>query len=122
MVSFNRMKFLLDALDDLDRQFRALGGRLYVFEGNPVDIFHRLWEEFSIKKICFEQDCEPIWRERDEKVAQFCQNSGIQCIEKVGHTLWDPKQVIEANGGFAPLTYQMFVSTIQTTRRYHCLI
>lgn len=104
------MKFLIEALQDLDNKFRKLGGQLYLFRGNPVTIFRRLWEEFGIRKICFEQDCEPIWQSRDEKVFRLCREIGVECVEKVSHTLWDPNEIIEANGGMAPLTYQMFVS------------
>lgn len=63
------MKYLIEALQDLNSYFRKLGGKLYIFRGDcPVRIFRRLWEEFGIRKLCFEQDCEPIWRNRDEKV------------------------------------------------------
>lgn len=109
------MKFLIEALQDLDSSFRKLGGQLYIFRGDPVIIFRRLWEEFGIRKICFEQDCEPIWQSRDENVIKLCRDIGVECVEKVSHTLWNPNEIIEANGGMAPLTYQMFVSmkTIQ---------
>lgn len=104
------MKYLIDSLEDLNTQFRMLGRQLYVFKGDPIVIFRRLCQEFNVKKLCFEQDCEPIWQERDNRVKVMCEEIGVQCIEKVGHTLWDPKKIMDANGGFAPLTYQMFVS------------
>uniref|UniRef100_A0A0A9W7T6 Cryptochrome-1 n=1 Tax=Lygus hesperus TaxID=30085 RepID=A0A0A9W7T6_LYGHE len=105
------MKFLLESLKDLDAQLRKHSGRLYMFKGNPTNVFRRLWEELGIKKICFEQDCEPIWSERDKSVVEMCSELGIECVEKVSHTLWDPKLVIRTNGGIPPLTYQMFMHT-----------
>ncbi|KAF6198973.1 hypothetical protein GE061_006996 [Apolygus lucorum] len=110
-VGYNRMKFLLESLKDLDAQLKKHGGRLYTFKGNPTNVFRRLWEELGIKKICFEQDCEPIWSERDKSVVEMCSELGIECVEKVSHTLWDPKLVIRTNGGIPPLTYQMFMHT-----------
>jgi len=112
LIGYNRMKFLLDSLKDLDQQFKSKGGRLFVFVGDPVHIFHRLWEERCISKITFEQDCEPIWSERDNKVKSLCLEFGIECSESISHTLWDPQLVIKTNGGIAPLTYQMFLHTI----------
>ncbi|XP_063709618.1 cryptochrome-1 [Culicoides brevitarsis] len=114
VVGYNRMKFLIEALQDLDNQFRKLGGQLYIFRGDPVTIFRRLWEEFGIKKLCLEQDCEPIWQARDERVARLCSDIGVEFVEKVSHTLWNPNEIIDANGGVAPLTYQMFLHTVQT--------
>ena len=55
------------------------------------------------------QDCEPIWKKRDDDIKAFCQERGVTLVEKVSHTLWDPKLVIETNGGVPPLTYQMFL-------------
>ncbi|CAG2067707.1 unnamed protein product, partial [Timema podura] len=102
------MNFLLESLHDLDTQLRKFGGQLFLFQGSPVHIFERLWEEVGLQKICFEQDPEPIWHARDSSVKQFCEERGIHWVEKVSHTLWDPHQVVKINGGTPPLTYQMF--------------
>lgn len=63
----------------------------------------------GIRKLCFEQDCEPVWQARDERVARACREAGVACREHVSHTLWEPDVVIRANGGIPPLTYQMFL-------------
>lgn len=113
-VGYNRFKFLLDSLKDLDDQFRQISediGRLYIFQGKPVEIFHRIHQKFGIHKLCYEQDCEPIWNQRDDAVKKLCHELDIITIEKISHTLWDPKNVIDTNGGIPPLTYQMFLVT-----------
>lgn len=103
------MKFLLESLAELDYQLRGMGGQLFVFQGKATFIFRRLWEELGISAISFEQDCEPIWRDRDQALELLCRELGIGCHEKVSHTLYDPRQIIEMNGGIPPLTYQMFL-------------
>uniref|UniRef100_A0A1I8PPM0 Cryptochrome-1 n=1 Tax=Stomoxys calcitrans TaxID=35570 RepID=A0A1I8PPM0_STOCA len=115
-VGYNRFKFLLDSLKDLDDQFReksANTGRLHIFQGNPVQIFSKLHQHYTISKLCFEQDCEPIWNQRDDAVKKLCHELDIVAIEKISHTLWDPQNVIDTNGGIPPLTYQMFLHTVQ---------
>ncbi|KAG5682744.1 hypothetical protein PVAND_012077 [Polypedilum vanderplanki] len=113
LVGYNRMKFLIESLEDLNEQFKSFGGNgLHIFRGDPVEIFTKLSKELGINKICFEQDCEPIWNERDMRVAQMCKELDITLIEKISHTLWDPNSVINANGGYPPLTYQMFLHTV----------
>ncbi|XP_065338962.1 cryptochrome-1 [Cloeon dipterum] len=114
VIGFNRMRFLLESLADLDRQLRSVGGRLWLLRGDPSKIFQRLWEELALTKVCFEQDCEPIWNERDQSVRATCAERGVRCEEFVSHTLWDPKAVISANGGLPPLTYQLFLHTVST--------
>jgi cryptochrome len=100
LVGYNRMKFLLESLSDLDEQLKQFGAPgLFIFKGSPTKIFRKMHEEFSINKLCFEQDCEPIWNERDEKVRELCHELQIKVYEKVSHTLYDPMQVIQVNGG-----------------------
>jgi cryptochrome len=107
------MKFLLECLKDLDEQLKNLvGSGLWLLSGNPSEIIQKLHENLGINKLCFEQDCEPIWKERDESVEKTCRKLGISVVEKVSHTLYDPTDVINANGGFAPLTYEMMLHTI----------
>ncbi|XP_043946773.1 cryptochrome-1 [Drosophila biarmipes] len=115
-VGYNRMRFLLDSLQDIDDQLQVATegrGRLHVFEGEPAHIFRRLHEQVRLHRICIEQDCEPIWNERDETIRSLCRELSIDLVEKVSHTLWDPRTVIDTNGGIPPLTYQMFLHTVQ---------
>lgn len=112
-VSFNRMRFLLESLADLDEQFKQHGGPgLFLFKGKPSEIFRSLKTQLGINKICYEQDCEPIWHKRDREVVTMCNELHIQTVEKVSHTLWDPMDIIKVNGGYAPLTYGMMLHTV----------
>ncbi|XP_041978712.1 cryptochrome-1 [Aricia agestis] len=112
VAGYNRMRYMLEALDDLDGQFRKHGGRLFMLRGKPEVIFKRLWEHFGIRRLCFEQDCEPTSKARDERVRGACRVLGVHVYEHVAHTLWDPANVVVANGGIPPLTYEMFLHTV----------
>lgn len=103
------MKFLLESLADLDYQLRSFGGQLYIFQNPATVVFRRLWEELGITSVSFEQDCEPIWKERDKAVETLCRDLDIGYHEKISQTLWNPRDLIEMNGGVPPLTYQMFL-------------
>ena len=105
---YNKMAFLLECLEDLDTQFWYHGGKLNLVEGNPVEVFRKLSKYYTINKVCFDQDCEPIWIERDNSVKNFCITHKIAVEESIGATLWNPLEIIEANGGSPPLTYTQF--------------
>ncbi|XP_025017377.1 cryptochrome-1 isoform X2 [Tetranychus urticae] len=111
-AGFNRTRYLLDCLADLDTQFKSFGGRLICFHGNCVQILESLIKKWSITHISFEQDPEPIWKERDDLVKQLANSLGVEIIEKISHTLWDPEKVIDMNGGEAPSNYEMFCHTV----------
>ena len=102
------MAFLLECLEDLDTQFWYHGGKLNLVEGDPVEVLRKISKHYAISKLCFDQDCEPIWLERDNAVKNFCGTHKIQIEESIGATLWDPLEIIEANGGSPPLTYSQF--------------
>lgn len=108
-ITFNRLKFILESLDDIDNQLRKLNGRLYVFQGDPVKILRTLSVQLNVKWICIERDCEPIWWVRDNAVREMCKVIGVTLNEHTSHTLWTPEEIIEMNGGNAPLTYQDFL-------------
>jgi len=105
---YNKMAFLLECLEDIDTQLWYHGGKLNLFEGEPAKVFRILSKHFSIQKICFDQDCEAIWLERDNAVKNFCGTHRIEVEETIGQTLWDPLEIIETNGGSPPLTYGHF--------------
>lgn len=42
------MRYLLEALEDLDSQLKKHGGRLIMIKGKPNVVFRRLWEEFGM--------------------------------------------------------------------------
>ena len=108
------MSYLLECLEELDRRFRNQGSKLHIFKGKPIEIFEELHKNHGISRLCFEQDCEPIWRKRDTVVKNWCQAYQIECIEKVGHTLWNPFEIIQLNGGLPPVTFAMFNHVVST--------
>lgn len=57
--------FLLECLIDLDRSFREVGGRLLVFSGNPLKVLRHIHQSYPIASLCFQQDDEPIWLDRN---------------------------------------------------------
>eukprot|EP00090_Calanus_glacialis_P015078 TRINITY_DN23945_c0_g1_i1.p1 TRINITY_DN23945_c0_g1~~TRINITY_DN23945_c0_g1_i1.p1 ORF type:complete len:557 (-),score=96.24 TRINITY_DN23945_c0_g1_i1:131-1714(-) len=105
---YNKMAFLLECLEDLDTQFWYHGGKLNLVEGDPVEVLRKISKHYAISKLCFDQDCEPIWLERDNAVKNFCGTHKIKVEESIGATLWDPLEIIAANGGSPPLTYSQF--------------
>ena len=105
---YNKLMFLLECLEDLDTQLWYHGGKLNLVEGDPVDIIKYLSKFFRVQKVCFDQDCEAIWLDRDNSVKNFCGSHRIEVEETIGQTLWDPLEIIETNGGTPPLTYNQF--------------
>lgn len=88
-VSPNRWRFLLESLQDLDKNLRNLGSRLFIVEGQPIDVLPKLIKQWNITKLTFEYDSEPFPRNRDLAVKRRAEQSGVKVIIKTSHTLYD---------------------------------
>ncbi|XP_045503844.1 cryptochrome-1-like isoform X2 [Colias croceus] len=111
-VGINKWRFLLQCLEDLDRSLRKLNSRLFVVRGQPADALPKLFREWGTTALTFEEDPEPYGRVRDHNIMTKCREVGITVISRVSHTLYKLDQIIERNGGKAPLTYHQFQALI----------
>jgi len=105
---YNRIKFMLECLEDLDETLSQVKARLCCFKGSPVEVLENLRKLLNIRKVCFDMDPEAIWKERDDRVKKWCSDNGVICVESLGSTLWDGRDIIKANEGKPPLTYAKF--------------
>ncbi|KAL3824315.1 hypothetical protein ACJIZ3_020344 [Penstemon smallii] len=108
-AGLNRIRFLLESLVDLDFNLRKIGSRLLVLKGDPADVLIRCLKEWRINKLCFEFDTEPYYQALDSKVKNYTSAAGIEIFSPVSHTLFNPADIIQKNGGRPPLSYQSFV-------------
>ncbi|CAK9164838.1 unnamed protein product [Ilex paraguariensis] len=108
-AGLNRIRFLLESLVDLNSSLRKLGSRLLVLKGEPSEVVIRCLKEWDIKKLCFEYDTEPYYQALDAKLKNHASVAGIEVFSPVSHTLFNPADIIQKNGGKPPLSYQSFL-------------
>ncbi|XP_050382163.1 (6-4)DNA photolyase [Argentina anserina] len=108
-AGLTRIRFLLESLVDLDLSLKKLGSRLLVLKGEPSDVIVRCLKEWDVKKLCFEYDTDPYYQALDVKIKGFASADGIEVFSPVSHTLFNPAEIIQKNGGRPPLSYQSFL-------------
>ncbi|MEB3282140.1 MAG: deoxyribodipyrimidine photo-lyase, partial [Lyngbya sp.] len=79
-----RVQFLFESLARLDRSLRDLGSRLYLFEGNSVEVIQTLTGELLQlgyhPRLLFNRDVQVDYgRKRDHQVIEFYQRLGLDC-------------------------------------------
>ncbi|XP_069354390.1 cryptochrome-1-like isoform X2 [Maniola hyperantus] len=111
-VGINKWRFLLQCLEDLDSSLKKLNSRLFVVRGQPADALPKLFREWGTTALTFEEDPEPYGRVRDHNIMTKCREVGISVTSRVSHTLYKLDNIIERNGGKAPLTYHQFQALI----------
>ncbi|XP_024361048.1 (6-4)DNA photolyase isoform X2 [Physcomitrium patens] len=109
LVGVNRIRFLLQSLEDLDENLRKHGSRLLVLHGNPTTVIPELLMKWQINELCFEFDTEPYAQDRDADIKKLATKYGVEVFSPVSHTLFNPIDTIRKNGGQTPLTYQAFL-------------
>ena len=91
----------LDCQEDLSKSITKLNAKskLFVLREAPQTVLPKIFKSWRISHLVFEKDTDAYARERDEKVIQLAKDAGVQVIVKVGRTLYDPDELVKANGG-----------------------
>lgn len=68
----------------------------------------KLIKELNITHLSYEHDIEPNWKRTESFLKGICQENDIEVFDCVSHTLWKTEDILKANGGSPPVTYDIF--------------
>lgn len=108
----NRWRFLVESLEDLDCSLRKLNSRLFVFRGNPKEVLPKVFKEWNIKFLSFENDTEPYAKVRDNFIIDLCKTQDIEVFTSNSHTLYDMNRLYGVNGEKVSTTYSSFTNLL----------
>ena len=91
----------LDCQSDLSASITKLNNKskLFVVREAPQTVLIKLFKAWKITHLVFEKDTDAYARDRDKSVMKQAQEMGIEVIVKMGRTLYDPDELVKANGG-----------------------
>jgi len=92
-----RVDFIHDALIKLDKAYQKLGTRLWVYYGNPLEIYQQLTQEYSVQSLYTNRDYESYAKVRDKEIFEFLESKGIPFIGKKDHVLFEKNEVLKAD-------------------------
>ena len=98
------LRFMRQALLDLQHQFDAIGSALWGFSGQPETIVAQLHAQHRLDAVFVNRDYTPFSRQRDAVLAEHCQALGIAFHSHGDALLTEPEQVLR--NGLQP--YQVF--------------
>ena len=73
--------------------------KLLVIREGAVTVLPKLFKNWNITHLVFEKDSDAYAKERDATVMGEAKKAGVEVIIKMGRTLWDPDELVKANGG-----------------------
>lgn len=94
----NRVRFLLDCLEDLDSSLRARGTKLVLRRGDPVREALALAREHDLDTIHLSADVTPYATRRLQRLARACAEQRIALVEHRGVTIAPPGSLSTASG------------------------
>ncbi|XP_028042985.1 cryptochrome-1 [Bombyx mandarina] len=113
-VGINRLRFLLQSLEDLDNNLKKLNTCLYVLRGKAVDLLPKLFDDWQVKYLTCQVDIDPEFVQQDEYIEDIAEKKGVFINKRVQHTVYDVHKVLRENNGAVPLTYQKFLSLVKS--------
>lgn len=93
-----RVTFIHDVITGLQEKLRARGAALWVYHGEPVNVFRQLVERYPVKAVYVNGDHEPYGRARDGSVREFLHALGIPFRSYLDHTVLGHEEVRKADG------------------------
>jgi deoxyribodipyrimidine photo-lyase len=99
-----RVAYLLGALESLSKNLEALGGRLILRTGAPLEVLRKLAKDQAIEGIFFNEDYEPYARERDNAVRRWGEAEGVTIRSFHDQMVFPPGKIVKADG----LPYTVF--------------
>ena len=90
-----------DCQSDLSASITKLNkkSKLFVAREAPQTVLMKLFKAWKISHLVFEKDTDAYARERDENVIKQAKEAGVEVVVKMGRTLYDPDELVKANGG-----------------------
>ncbi len=90
-----RVLFIHEALKELKAKYQTLGSDLYVFYGEPKDIYKKLISENNIAQVYTNRDYEPYALQRDKEIFNLLQNADIELIGAKDHVIFEKSEVVK---------------------------
>jgi len=99
-----RIDFIDEALQQLNEAYQKFGARLWVFYGNPQDIFKELTSKYNVEALYSNRDYESYAKNRDSNIYEFLKSKNIPFIGKKDHVVFEKNEVVKGDG----LPYTVF--------------
>ncbi|KAM9217217.1 cryptochrome-1-like [Leptosomus discolor] len=104
-----RWHFLLQSLEDLQKNLCQLGSCLLVIQGEYEPVLRDHVQKWNITQVTLDAEMEPFYKEMEANIRRLGDELGFEVLSLVGHSLYDTKRILDLNGGAPPLTYKRFL-------------
>ena len=111
--SNNSVQFMIESLEDLDKNIRKEGGHLHTFYGKNNEVISDCIKAWDINIVAFNLDITPYARERDDEIIKLCQRIKVFVTYDHDYYLHPPGSIKTGTGN----PYQKFTPYYETASK-----
>lgn len=108
------LQFLMQSIEDLQQQFRAIHSELALFDDDPEQVIRQAIETYAIQAVFTNRDYTPFSRRRDDNLARVCQSLGIAFYSINDALLTEPELATKSDH----TPYKVFTAFYNHARQY----
>lgn len=91
-----RWHFLLQSLEDLQKNLCRLGSHLLVIQGEYEPVLREHVQKWNITQVTLDAEMEPFYKEMEANIRCLGEELGFEVLSVVGHSLYDTKRYVIA--------------------------
>jgi deoxyribodipyrimidine photo-lyase len=91
------LRFMLQSIDDLERQLKAAVGKLALYHAAPQEVITQLFVQQQIEAVFINRDYTPFSRLRDAEIADVCSQLGIALYVLPDALLTEPELAVKSD-------------------------
>lgn len=92
------LQFMMESLEDLEKDIIAIGGRLYLFYEKPEQVVAGLIKKQFVDAVIVNRDYTPYSIQRDHKIKTTCEKFGASFDSFDDALLHPPDQTLKSDG------------------------
>lgn len=96
--SDNALQFMVESLDDLNKQLKKKNAKLYFFKGTAENIVAKITTHITIDALFINKDYTPFSAKRDHAISILCKKNKIDFIACNDVLLNDPETIHTKSG------------------------
>ena len=108
------LQFMLQSINDLQQQLQNAGAKLGLYQGLAEQVIRSVFERHQIKAVFINRDYTPFSRQRDDKLAEACQELGLSLHILPDALLTEPEQAIKND----QTPYKVFTAFYNNARQF----
>lgn len=92
------LQFMIESLENLERDIRLKNGRLYLFFGKPEEVVAECISTLGVDLVVVNRDYTPYSIQRDQKIDSTCRQSKVLFHSFDDVLLHPPEDTLKSNG------------------------